>query len=93
MSFDKSYHEIPIGGIIKDPGCSIVNKTGSWRSLKPTIDEDKCTMCKKCWLFCPEGIISWSEDAMVIDYDYCKGCGTCASVCPEEAIEMVLEKK
>lgn len=92
MGFDKPYYDILLGGIL-EPGTSISNKTGGWRSLKPIILLDKCTKCKRCWLVCPDGIIYIKDEKMVIDYDYCKGCGVCAIECPKDAIEMEVEVK
>lgn len=91
MSFNKPYQEILYAGIITEPGCSIVNKTGGWRSFKPIIELEKCVGCMRCWMLCPDGIISKMDDKVSIDYEYCKGCGICANQCPTKAIEMVLE--
>lgn len=73
-------------------------KTGSWRTLRPIIQADKCLCVKSgkpscfyCWLYCPEGMIKRTIPPE-IDYDYCKGCGMCAHECPTKAILMVPEK-
>ena len=79
-----------IGATVKEPGSSRKNKTGSWRTFKPILDEDKCIDCENCFLFCPEGCVSKKHE---IDYDYCKGCGICARECPEEAITMKEEEE
>lgn len=73
------------------PGSSVENKTGSWRTFKPEYDEEKCTNCLLCWIYCPDGAIERLDEPrkLRIDYDYCKGCGVCAEVCPVEAIRMV----
>lgn len=70
------------------PGSYIENKTGTWRTFKPVLDNEKCTKCLLCWFYCPDGSIKRGE-RIEIDYDYCKGCGICANVCPVKAIEMV----
>ncbi|MCK4328869.1 4Fe-4S binding protein [candidate division WOR-3 bacterium] len=71
-----------------------VNKTASWRNLKPIIDYDKCKPCGICWKFCPEPAILLKEDGSpVIDYDYCKGCGICVEECPRKAITMHREER
>lgn len=62
------------------------NKTGSWRSIKPIINKEKCTSCLLCWKFCPEPCISIVDGIPIIDYDYCKGCGICVEVCNKGAI-------
>jgi len=79
-----------VGAVIEEPGSSIVNKTSSWRVLKPVVNN--CKKCGLCATFCPEGIIQIKEKA-IIDYDYCKGCGICATECPIKGIVMVPENK
>jgi len=76
---------------ISKPSIGSLGKTGSWRSLYPKLQLDKCTSCGLCWLYCPEGVIEIIDDKPRIDYDFCKGCGICADVCPVKAIEMVRE--
>jgi pyruvate ferredoxin oxidoreductase delta subunit len=93
MSFNKPYQEILYGGIITEAGCSAVNKTGGWRSFKPVIDFEKCVNCMRCWMFCPDGIMSQKDEKILINYEYCKGCGICANQCPVDAIKMILEEQ
>ncbi len=82
------------GGIIDKPRSTMTNKTGGWRTFKPTVDSNKCIKCGICEKFCPEGIIDIDpQKGAVINYDYCKGCGICANVCPVKAISMELERK
>ena len=78
--------------IPKSTGSMLINKTGSWRSSRPVIDEGKCTGCLICWKFCPDACIEPGEKPK-INLDYCKGCGICAEECPFDAIEMVREEK
>ena len=47
-----------------------------------------CTHCDTCLVYCPEGVISRSEDGYLIDAIYCKGCGMCVAECPRSAMEM-----
>lgn len=67
-------------------------KTGSWRTMRPVIDYERCN---KCWwicsTFCPDGAIAVEEGSPVIDYDHCKGCLVCVAQCPPHAIEAVTE--
>jgi pyruvate ferredoxin oxidoreductase delta subunit len=60
-----------------------------WRECLPVCDVKKC-VCIECLAayYCPEGVISWKDEAYHVDYDFCKGCGTCALECPEKAIAM-----
>lgn len=86
--------KINIGAVITEPGSSIQNKTGSWRSLRPIIDRDKCIKCGKCWQFCPDSaIIIDKEGKAVINYNYCKGCLICQEVCPPKCISAIKEEK
>ncbi len=86
--------KINIGAVITEPGSSIKNKTGGWRTLKPVINKEKCIKCGRCWMFCPDNAIKIGKDGKPkIDYDYCKGCGICAAECPVKAIIMKKEEK
>lgn len=83
-----------IGSVIDKPGCSVKNKTGSWRIEKPIWNIKKCTQCMICWQFCPDTAIPQKKGKRIkTDYDYCKGCGICVQVCPYDAIKMVKEEK
>jgi 2-oxoacid:acceptor oxidoreductase delta subunit (pyruvate/2-ketoisovalerate family) len=79
------------------PGTSRENKTGSWRTFMPIVDEKKCIKCGRCENFCPEacisGPLSKEKTPPKFDYDYCKGCGICAQDCPVKAISMIREEK
>ncbi len=74
------------------PEKAAMGKTGSWRVFRPTLDEEKCIKCWRCWIFCPEGAIE-RNDLPCIDYDFCKGCGVCATECPVDAITIKREEK
>jgi 2-oxoacid:acceptor oxidoreductase delta subunit (pyruvate/2-ketoisovalerate family) len=78
------------GAVISEAGSTVSNETGSWRSVRPVIDYEKCINCMMCWLYCPEPAIS-NEKPPKIDYRYCKGCGICANECPVKVIKMVEE--
>ena len=91
---EKGWKDIPIGGLILEPGNAVNYKTGSWRTFKPVIDKEKCTNCLLCWIYCPDSSIV-VEDGKIrgIDYEHCKGCGICSAQCPVKAIKMVKEVK
>jgi len=72
-----------------DPGWSLDNKTGAWRTLRPVKDDEKCNDCALCWLYCPEGCIE--HGTFDIDYEYCKGCGICHVECKRGAIRLERE--
>jgi 2-oxoacid:acceptor oxidoreductase delta subunit (pyruvate/2-ketoisovalerate family) len=59
------------------------------RYMRPKIDKNKCTDCKMCSLYCPDGAIN--SKRIEIDLNYCKGCGICERVCPSKAISMTSE--
>ncbi len=83
-----SKYKIPLA----KPVVGVSGKTGTWRWIKPVVDNSKCVKCFLCEIYCPENtILVDPEKGVAIDYDYCKGCGICASVCPVKAIEMVRE--
>ncbi len=82
--------KITTGAVIKEPGSSIKNKTGGWRTMRPVKDVKKCIECGFCWMFCPDMCYNEKFEA---DLDFCKGCGICAQVCPTSAITMEREKK
>lgn len=70
-----------------------IGKTGEWRTYRPIVDRDVCNKCGFCYLYCPEGTISFDkQQGPEIDYEYCKGCGICAHECPKKAIEMKREE-
>ena len=85
-----SFPEITIGAVIKEPGSTIKNKTCGWRTIRPSVDHQKCIKCGNCWQFCPENAISTD---IIVNYDFCKGCGICANECPVKAITMIVEQK
>jgi len=88
----KGWREIPIGGILLEPGSAAEYRTGDWRLFRPIIDCSKCIKCLLCWIYCPEpAIVRRDDDSVEVDYYHCKGCGICASECPVKAISMVEE--
>ena len=87
--------KINIAAVNKVPGSSRNYKTGTWRTMKPIVNLEKCKRCMKCEIFCPEASIHVRKDegGAVVNYDFCKGCGICAHECPFDAIVMVSEEK
>ncbi len=67
--------------------------TGSWRTLRPVINQERCSRCGLCHTYCPDGAISNDENGYPrIDYTHCKGCLICLVQCPLHAIESVPEQ-
>ncbi len=81
----------PIGATCKSD--HLVSVNSGWRTFKPVIDHDRCVMCLRCFLVCPDGVIDKSGEKLEIDYDYCKGCGVCAYECKPDCIDMVKEER
>jgi pyruvate ferredoxin oxidoreductase gamma subunit len=70
-------------------GYGALKDVSSWRVFYPAINEEKCTGCKTCWIFCPEAALEWKANNKPAMVDRaCKGCGVCANECPVKAIEM-----
>jgi pyruvate ferredoxin oxidoreductase delta subunit len=84
----KGWRDIPIAGMILDAGNAVEYLTGGWRAFRPVHNEDICTHCMQCWLYCPDSsiLVDVENEKMIgFDLDHCKGCGICASVCPVNA--------
>lgn len=89
---DKSWKELPIGGLIVEAGNSAEYETGSWRTNRPILDREKCNNCMICWIYCPDSALIVEDGELKgIDLEHCKGCGICAEECPKKAISMVEE--
>ena len=88
-------NDVDSGGIVDKN--TTKNKTGTWRTFDPKVDEEKCKGCGVCIDFCPEHIIKIVEKngkkKAEIDRDFCKGCMICASVCPLKAITIEKEEE
>ena len=78
---------------IAEPGSSVGNRTGSWRTEKPVFLNKKCTDCKLCIILCPDGVVFAVNKVYQANLDFCKGCGICAEECPTKDIQMVRELK
>jgi MinD superfamily P-loop ATPase len=57
-------------------------------SSKATIDQEKCTNCRRCEGICVFSAIDFSEGKPTIDKYACEGCSACQLVCPHGAIEL-----
>ena len=87
----KSLGELPFGSTFESG--HLVEGNAGWRTFKPEVAHDKCTLCLTCYLVCPDGVIFKDDQGQIaIDYDFCKGCGICAAVCKFDAVSMVKEE-
>jgi CDP-4-dehydro-6-deoxyglucose reductase len=69
----------------------------TWRAVPresipwfPTVIDELCNGCKKCFKMCPTKVYEWDEEKNVpVVKNPLKcivGCSTCANVCPTKAI-------
>ncbi len=61
-----------------------------WREERPLVKDDRCDLCGRCLLYCPEGALTGGH-GISVNLDYCKGCGICANECHAGAIVMQRE--
>ncbi|MEB3101901.1 2-oxoacid:acceptor oxidoreductase family protein [Ferviditalea candida] len=96
------YMTQPIGGLITNPGNSVLKDLSISRSgLMPHFDDEKCIHCAACDNVCPDFCFVWDElpdkkgrpqmFLQGIDYQYCKGCLKCVTACPTQALTQARE--
>ena len=56
----KEKDEVNQAAVIRRPGSSRENKTGSWRTFRP-VNTEKCTACGICTWYCPDQAIKIVE--------------------------------
>ncbi|NPV92755.1 MAG: 4Fe-4S binding protein [Firmicutes bacterium] len=84
------HKELPLAPHLKTPNRPA--KTGTWRSVRPVLDTERCNLCLLCWVYCPDGTVKRVGEKLEIDYEYCKGCGICSRECKRNCITMVEEE-
>ncbi|MFH1243371.1 MAG: ATP-binding protein [Pseudomonadota bacterium] len=52
----------------------------------PVVDEEKCTLCRKCGEICQFKAIVVIGETVLPFHELCHSCGGCMEVCPEKAI-------
>jgi len=87
----KTYKDLPAEPVASQSTEDVM--TGTWRTIRPVLNQDKCIRCYMCWKFCPDMSMTVEKegDYPSVDLDHCKGCGICSNECPRGAIKMVRE--
>jgi MinD superfamily P-loop ATPase len=75
--------EEPNGHIFLEP--EITNRETVYMPV-PVVDQDKCTMCRKCEEICQYNAIVCMGKKTLVFQELCHACGGCALVCPTNAI-------
>jgi len=85
----KGHEATGFGGAMKNVGMGLGTRSAKQRmhsDLKPQVNAEKCTACKKCVKACPVHAIEIHHKVAVIDYELCYGCGECVATCAYGAI-------
>ena len=85
---------LTLGGAVIASGNSEDFNTGSWRTIAPAWQEEKCKHCMLCFVACPDSCIP-VDNSKRSDFSlyHCKGCGICARICNFGAISFSKEDK
>jgi len=84
--------QLPFAGTVPSPVSENEGMvTGNWRMQRPVLDQEACTSCDTCWIYCPDSCITRTDEGPTFNLKYCKGCGICEEVCPSGAISLVPE--
>ena len=79
-------HICPLGGFY-----GVIGKVGA---IRVDHDEEKCTVCMKCKIVCPESQVLFmvgKESLQVLDGE-CTNCGRCVEVCDDDALNFSIRK-
>ena len=52
------------------------------------VDKEACQQCRSCLPACPQGAISWLDNAPHIDHDKCSKCLCCVESCLYDALDL-----
>lgn len=64
----------------------VIDKTETVFTPVPEIDENKCTLCRKCAEICRFNAITVVGETVLSFPELCHSCGGCMNVCPEKAV-------
>lgn len=84
-------HELfGFGGALKGIGMGCAAPSGKQEmhsDVLPSVNQEKCTMCGKCYDWCPVDAIEWEAGtkAFILE-EKCIGCGECTVSCNYHAI-------
>lgn len=56
--------------------------------VRPSVDEDECSVCGSCAEACPDTAITVDAAPPAFDYEKCMGCTQCRDVCPAGCISL-----
>ncbi len=90
ISHPTGHPEAALGACIKNLGMGLASRKGKMRQhsdMTPEITPEKCTLCRKCIQWCPEGAIIEQDGKAFILKETCIGCGECLAVCKFEAVK------
>ncbi len=59
----------------------------------PSLEKDKCNLCKICVDICPTKSLKVDEGVLLFDISRCIGCNLCIEVCPHNALVKVYSKR
>ena len=69
-----------------------ISETEVLNEIERCLSCGHCNACGTCFVFCPDGAITWDEGP-VVDLEFCKGCGICVAECPGHAAILVNERE
>ncbi len=88
LSHMTGHVEAGFGATIKNIGMGLASRAGKrvqHSSVKPEVNDIKCTACGRCIEWCPANAITINNSAK-INKAKCIGCGECFTVCTSNAI-------
>ena len=91
LSHFKGHELTGFGGAIKNIGMGCGSRAGKkdqHSNGHPTINQDLCTGCRRCFRECANDALVFNEAAkkMHVNQDNCVGCGRCIGACNFDAI-------